>query len=143
MALEPKPFAVGVRVEHPQDMVNRRQLGDRVDASLTGAAEYFLTWNGPAEAVPPAEARDRDCPPAGTLSAAKGAPPANLSAYSFCMCPGGVVVPCADAPDGLFTNGMSYSNRAGAFANSAVVVPVTPEELADPGSTPWRRPARP
>ena len=48
------------------------------------------------------------------------------------MCPGGVVVPCADAPDGLFTNGMSYSNRAGAFANSAVVVPVTPEELADP-----------
>jgi uncharacterized FAD-dependent dehydrogenase len=100
VALERKTFSVGVRVEHPQDMVNRRQLGERVDAGQVGAAEYFLTWNGQAG-----------------------------SAYSFCMCPGGVVVPCADAPDGLFTNGMSYSNRAGAFANSAVVVPVTPEEL--------------
>jgi uncharacterized protein len=92
-----------VRVEHPQDMVNRRQLGEKVDPSMTGAAEYYLTWNAEAE---------------------------GLSAYSFCMCPGGVVVPCADEKDGLFTNGMSYSNRAGAFANSAVVVPVTPADLA-------------
>lgn len=112
VAMEAKPFAVGVRVEHPQEMVNRRQLGDKVDASLTGAAEYFLTFNGPASAA------------AGPASA-----PPSLSGYSFCMCPGGVVVPCADAPDGLFTNGMSYSNRAGYFANSAVVVPVTPEDL--------------
>jgi uncharacterized FAD-dependent dehydrogenase len=119
VALEPKPFAVGVRVEHPQDMVNRRQLGEKVDASLTGAAEYFLTWNGEAGA--------------GAGGERAGAP---LSGYSFCMCPGGVVVPCADAPDGLFTNGMSYSNRAGAFANSAVVVPVTPEELASLGHDP-------
>ncbi len=116
VALSPKPFAVGVRVEHPQDMVNRRQFGERVDASLTGAAEYFLTWNGAIEPV-----------------GAGGGEAATASAYSFCMCPGGVVVPCADAPDGLFTNGMSYSNRAGAFANSAVVVPVTPEDLADWG----------
>jgi uncharacterized protein len=105
VAMERKPFSVGVRVEHPQDMVNRRQLGERVDPSLTGAAEYYLTWNAEEE---------------------------GLSAYSFCMCPGGVVVPCADAEDGLFTNGMSYSNRAGAFANSAVVVPVAPADL--PGS---------
>jgi uncharacterized FAD-dependent dehydrogenase len=91
-----------VRVEHPQAMINRRQLGDRVDPSDTGAAEYFLTWNDPGQ---------------------------TRSAYSFCMCPGGVVVPCADAADGLFTNGMSYSNRAGAFANSAVVAPVTPADL--------------
>ena len=102
VAMDRKPFSVGVRVEHPQEMVNRRQLGDRVDASMTGAAEYYLTWNGAEE---------------------------GQSAYSFCMCPGGVVVPCADAEDGLFTNGMSYSNRAGAFANSAVVVPVTPADL--------------
>lgn len=101
-ALERKPFSVGVRVEHPQELVNRRQLGEKVDSSLTGAAEYFLTWN----------AEDK-----------------SASAYSFCMCPGGVVVPCADSPDALFTNGMSYSNRAGAFANSAVVVPVDPEDL--------------
>src|SRR5690606_29083058 len=102
-AMERKPFAGGVRVEHPQEMVNRRQLGDKVDPSRTGAAEYYLTWNG--EGV-------------------------GQSAYSFCMCPGGVIVPCADADDGLFTNGMSYSNRAGAFANSAVVVPVTPDDLS-------------
>ncbi len=101
-AMERKPFSVGVRVEHPQEMVNRRQLGEKVDPGLTGAAEYFLTWNSEDKSA---------------------------SAYSFCMCPGGVVVPCADAPDALFTNGMSYSNRAGAFANSAVVVPVVPEEL--------------
>lgn len=100
--MERKPFSVGVRVEHPQEMVNRRQLGDKVDASLTGAAEYFLTWNADDQ---------------------------SSGAYSFCMCPGGVVVPCADSDDALFTNGMSYSNRAGAFANSAVVVPVTPEDL--------------
>jgi len=101
-AMERKPFSVGVRVEHPQELVNRRQLGEKVDSSLTGAAEYFLTWN----------AEDK-----------------SASAYSFCMCPGGVVVPCADSADALFTNGMSYSNRAGAFANSAVVVPVDPADL--------------
>lgn len=124
VAMEAKPFAVGVRVEHPQDMVNRRQFGDKVDAGLTGAAEYFLTFNAPA--------------PAGPASGPEGTgAPASLSGYSFCMCPGGVVVPCADAPDGLFTNGMSYSNRAGYFANSAVVVPVAPEDLpalAGPGA---------
>jgi uncharacterized protein len=105
VSMERKPFSVGVRVEHPQEMVNRRQLGENVDVKKTGAAEYYLTWNDEAE---------------------------GLSAYSFCMCPGGVIVPCADADDGLFTNGMSYSNRAGAFANSAVVVPVGPADL--PGS---------
>lgn len=102
VAMDRKPFSVGVRVEHPQDMVNRRQLGEKVDSHLTGAAEYYLTFNAESQ---------------------------GLCAYSFCMCPGGVIVPCADAEDGLFTNGMSYSNRAGAFANSAVVVPVTPVEL--------------
>ena len=102
VAMDRKPFSVGVRVEHPQELVNRRQLGERVDPGVTGAAEYFLTWN----------AEDQ-----------------SMSAYSFCMCPGGVVVPCADSEDALFTNGMSYSNRAGAFANSAVVVPVTPADL--------------
>ncbi len=102
VAMERKPFSVGVRVEHPQAMVNQRQLGENVDPNLTGAAEYYLTWNAESQ---------------------------GLCAYSFCMCPGGVIVPCADAADGLFTNGMSYSNRAGAFANSAVVVPVAPMDL--------------
>jgi uncharacterized FAD-dependent dehydrogenase len=102
VAMEPKAFAVGVRVEHPQELINARQLGDRVDARETGAAEYFLTWQNDA----------------------------GDAAYSFCMCPGGVIVPCADAESALFTNGMSYSNRGSAFANSAVVAAVSPDRLA-------------
>jgi uncharacterized FAD-dependent dehydrogenase len=102
VAMEPKAFAVGVRVEHPQELINARQLGDRVDAKVTGAAEYFLTWQNDY----------------------------GHAAYSFCMCPGGVIVPCADAEGALFTNGMSYSNRGTAFANSAVVAAVNPERLA-------------
>ena len=95
--LESKAFAMGVRVEHPQMLINRRQLGN-VDTKLTGAAEYFL-------ATP-------------TLNKTS-------SAYSFCMCPGGVLVPCASEPVTLATNGMSYSRRNGAFANGAIAVPIT------------------
>ena len=95
--LESKAFAMGVRVEHPQSLINRRQLGN-VDTKLTGAAEYFL-------ATP-------------TLNKTS-------SAYSFCMCPGGVLVPCASEPGTLATNGMSYSRRNGAFANGAIAVPIT------------------
>ena len=95
--IESKAFAMGVRVEHPQMLINRRQLGN-VDTRLTGAAEYFL-------ATP-------------TLNKTS-------SAYSFCMCPGGVLVPCASEPGTLATNGMSYSRRNGAFANGAIAVPIT------------------
>ena len=95
--LESKAFAMGVRVEHPQMLINRRQLGN-IDTKLTGAAEYFL-------ATP-------------TLNKTS-------SAYSFCMCPGGVLVPCASEPGTLATNGMSYSRRNGAFANGAIAVPIT------------------
>ena len=95
--LESKAFAMGVRVEHPQSLINMRQLGN-VDTKLTGAAEYFL-------ATP-------------TLNKTS-------SAYSFCMCPGGVLVPCASEPGTLATNGMSYSRRSGAFANGAIAVPIT------------------
>jgi uncharacterized FAD-dependent dehydrogenase len=102
VAMERKAFAVGVRVEHPQGLINARQLGDRVDARVTGAAEYFLTWQNDF----------------------------GHAAYSFCMCPGGVIVPCADAAGALFTNGMSYSNRGTVFANSAVVAAVNPERLS-------------
>ncbi|MBR6453711.1 MAG: NAD(P)-binding protein [Fibrobacter sp.] len=97
VTLESKAFAMGVRVEHPQSLINMRQLGN-VDTKLTGAAEYFL-------ATP-------------TLNKTS-------SAYSFCMCPGGVLVPCASEPGTLATNGMSYSRRNGVFANGAIAVPIT------------------
>ena len=98
VTLESKAFAMGVRVEHPQSLINMRQLGLNVDTKLTGAAEYFL-------ATP-------------TINKTS-------SAYSFCMCPGGVLVPCASEPGTLATNGMSYSRRNGAFANGAIAVPIT------------------
>ena len=97
VALESKAFAMGVRVEHPQQLINMRQLGLNVDTKLTGSAEYFL-------ATP-------------TLNKTS-------SAYSFCMCPGGVLVPCASEPGTLATNGMSYSRRSGPFANGAIAVPI-------------------
>lgn len=98
VTLESKAFAMGVRVEHPQSLINMRQLGLNVDTRLTGAAEYFLAT-----------------PTINNTS----------SAYSFCMCPGGVLVPCASEPGTLATNGMSYSRRNGAFANGAIAVPIT------------------
>ena len=101
VTLESKAFAMGVRVEHPQALINLRQLGKGVDTRLTGAAEYFL-------ATP-------------TLNKTS-------SAYSFCMCPGGVLVPCASEPGTLATNGMSYSRRNGHTANGAIVVPVEASE---------------
>lgn len=101
VALESKAFAMGVRVEHPQALINLRQLGKGVDTSLTGSAEYALT--------------------AKTLNGTS-------AAYSFCMCPGGVLVPCASEPGTLATNGMSYSRRNGPFANGAIVVPIQASE---------------
>ncbi len=101
VTLESKAFAMGVRVEHPQVLINTRQLGPNVDTKLTGAAEYFL-------ATP-------------TLNKTS-------SAYSFCMCPGGVLVPCASEPDTLATNGMSYSARNGKIANGAIVAPIPASE---------------
>lgn len=103
VALEPKPFAVGVRVEHPQSLINDRQLGKGINIGLSGAAEYSLT--------------SKTC--SGTSSA-----------YSFCMCPGGVLIPCASEEGGFATNGMSYSRRNSPFANSGIIVP---QDLGEQG----------
>ena len=106
--LESKAFAMGVRVEHPQSLINERQLGRGVDIRLTGSAEYALT--------------------AQTLNKTS-------AAYSFCMCPGGVLVPCASEPGTLATNGMSYSKRNGKFANGAIVVPIPSSQKLFDGLT--------
>lgn len=101
VAEESKAFALGVRVEHPQVLFNSRQFGPRTDISLTGSAEYALT--------------------AKTLGETS-------AAYSFCMCPGGVLVPCVSEEGTLATNGMSYSKRNGKMANGAIVVPIPKSE---------------
>lgn len=95
-----KSFAVGVRVEHPQSQINLSQYG-KESVSYLSAADYKLT------------ARSAD----------------NRGVYSFCMCPGGYVVNASSESERLAVNGMSYSDRAGANANSAIIVSVTPEDF--------------
>jgi hypothetical protein len=104
--LEQKPFAVGVRVEHPQDLINQIQYGFPGHPMLP-PADYTLTWN------------DRQTA---------------RSAYSFCMCPGGVVVAAASEEGGVVTNGMSNYRRNSPFANSALVVSVGKHDF--PGDSP-------
>ncbi|HEX9023111.1 MAG TPA: hypothetical protein VF799_04645 [Geobacteraceae bacterium] len=94
--LEAKPFAVGVRVEHPQQLINRIQYGAGEHPRLP-PADYALTWN---------DRRTGRC------------------AYSFCMCPGGEVVAAASEEGGVVTNGMSDYRRGSPYANSALVVNV-------------------
>ncbi|MDO4272021.1 MAG: hypothetical protein Q4C83_03520 [Candidatus Saccharibacteria bacterium] len=94
--LENKPFAIGVRVEHLQSFINARQYRNIADYSVLPPAEYHLACK---------------------TSNGKGA-------YSFCMCPGGYVVPSESKRNTIVTNGMSYSKRDGKNANSAIVVQV-------------------
>lgn len=98
--MEAKSFAVGLRVEHPQRMINQAQYG-REESGETGAAAYKVT------------ARAAD----------------GRGVYSFCMCPGGFVVNASSEEGGTVVNGMSYSGRKGVSANSAVIVSVTPEDF--------------
>lgn len=100
--LEAKPFAVGLRVEHPQDLINEIQYG---------------RWRR-NPALPPADY---------SLTARPG--PAERSVYTFCMCPGGQIIGCSAEPGGVVTNGMSNARRDGPYANSAVVVNVLPGDF--------------
>ena len=99
--LELKPFAMGVRVEHPQELINRIQYGGACHPNLP-VADYAVTYNNQ---------------------------PAGRSAYSFCMCPGGVVIAGSSEAGGVVTNGMSGQMRNSPFANSALVVNVTPADF--------------
>lgn len=102
--MEPKPFAVGVRVEHPQDMIDESQYGKNAPESLPAAA-YKLT------------AKTKE----------------GRGVYTFCMCPGGYVVNASSEENRLAVNGMSYSGRNGKNANSAVIVTVSPEDFPEKG----------
>ncbi len=104
--LQRKPFAMGLRVEHPQDLMNSIQYGRNYPATLP-AADYAVAWNN-------------------TTS--------GRSAYSFCMCPGGVVVGGASELGGVVTNGMSGQLRNSPYANSALVVNVREEDFEGPGA---------
>lgn len=102
ISMERKPFSVGVRIEHPQAWINRAQYGEE---QLSGfpAADYKLVAHT-------ADGR---------------------TVYTFCMCPGGVVVAAASEEGGVVTNGMSFHARDGAGANSALLCEVLPSDLPD------------
>lgn len=98
--MQAKSFAVGVRIEHPQDMINKCQYGD-ASMEYLPTASYKLTSNLPNK----------------------------RGVYTFCMCPGGYVVNASSEEGRLAVNGMSYNKRDGKNANSAVIVTVTPDDF--------------
>lgn len=106
VAMESKPFAIGVRVEHPSALINQIQYGHRQHPRLP-AADYALAWNDPET---------------------------GRGIYSFCMCPGGEVVIASSEADGVVVNGMSSLSRGSDRSNSALVVGVRREDF--PGDDP-------
>lgn len=107
LPMEPKAFAAGFRVEHPQKMINEHQYRG-ADMRLLPAASYKVT---------------------SSFKDQRGV-------YSFCMCPGGYVVNASSEQNHLAINGMSYQKRDGSNANSAVIVAVTPKDFARFGNSP-------
>lgn len=104
VALEPKPFALGVRVEHPQPLINRIQYGARAGHPKLPSAAYRVATQI-----------------------------AGRSVFSFCMCPGGFIVPATTEPDAVVVNGMSLRRRDSPFASSGLVVTVEPEDWSAAG----------
>jgi len=100
--LSAKAIAVGVRLELPQEDIDRARFGSWAGHPRLGAASFRATRRGVGGL--------RDC-------------------YTFCMCPGGQVIACASSTSGLTTNGMSLSRRSGLHGNAAFIVPVDPEDF--------------
>ena len=100
VAIDAKPFSIGVRIEHPQSLIDRCRYGERAGHKLLGAADYKLVHH-----------------------AANG-----RSVYSFCMCPGGTVVAATSEVGRVVTNGMSQYSRAERNANAGIVVGITPAD---------------
>lgn len=100
LALMPKPFALGVRVEHPQELINRAQYHRKVTDDLPPAA-YALVKQVQHRGM-----------------------------FSFCMCPGGIIAPAVSAPGEIVVNGWSPSKRNNPFANSGIVVEITEKDAA-------------
>lgn len=102
VAMQAKPFQMGVRIEHPQDLVNRNQFGR--SAESLPAADYMLVAKHAAGTCP-------ECGP---------------DVFSFCMCPGGTILPSNESAGEICTNGASTSRRNTPFANSGLVVTINP-----------------
>lgn len=106
--IQAKPFALGVRIEHPQTLINNIQYHGCTVEDVLPPASY--AW----------------------VEQVRG-----MGVYSFCMCPGGIVAPCATEPTEVVTNGWSPSKRNNPFANSGIVVQVSPEQLPGDPNDPF------
>lgn len=107
--IEAKPFALGVRIEHPQEIIDR--------------AQYHCEYRGP------------DLPPSYYNLVEQVE---NRGVFSFCMCPGGIIAPCATAQDEIVVNGWSPSKRNNPFANSGTVVQINMEDIPGNPADPFR-----
>lgn len=114
-ALERKPFSMGVRIEHPQTLINRAQYGAAAKHTALGAADYKMAVRVPARAN-------------GTRTDV-ASENATRGVYTFCMCPGGEVVAAASEEGGVVVNGMSRFARDGENSNSALLADVRPDDL--------------
>ena len=103
LRMEQKPFAMGVRIEHPRVLIDRSQYGAFAGHPALGAASYKLICHTPD----------------------------GRGVYTFCMCPGGEVIAAASQPGGVVTNGMSFHARDGQNSNSALLVGVRTEDFRD------------
>lgn len=95
-----KPFALGVRIEHTQELIDKLQYHGRLNDEFLPPASYSLVTQVDGRGV-----------------------------YSFCMCPGGIIAPCATEPNEVVTNGWSPSKRNNPFSNSGIVVSIFPEDF--------------
>jgi uncharacterized protein len=105
VSMEAKPLSIGVRVEHPQAVIDQTQYGQWAGHARLGTAPYKFVHHAKS----------------------------GRTAYSFCMCPGGLVVAAGSESDGLVTNGMSSYARAEANANAGFMVDVSPADYPEPG----------
>lgn len=104
LAMEAKSFSIGLRIEHPQEYIDKAQYGSLAGHHKLSSADYALVYHNKAS---------------------------GHSAYSFCMCPGGVVVASASSEGEVVTNGMSTRQRNSGVANAALVVGVSPLDFGD------------
>ena len=131
VALETKGFAMGVRAEHPQSLINRLMYHLSAKRSVS---ETVLVRPGSGLS---GEAGQKDVVSLiGNASYSLVTQVDGRGVYSFCMCPGGHIVPAGSTPDTCVVNGMSASHRNSPFANSGMVVQINPEDI--PGNDPLR-----
>ena len=106
--LDAKPFALGVRIEHTQDLIDTIQYSGRLNDEFLPPASYTLVTQADGRGV-----------------------------YSFCMCPGGIIAPCATSQEEVVTNGWSPSKRNNPYSNSGIVVSVGPEDFPGKENDPF------